>query len=102
MNKYSSATEHVTLATYSKHAKVEDDDVEKDANTSVAQDEDVDIEMEDEEIPKAKAKQRKPKKVVPVGRNGLKKRRVMKSLKKIDEKGYMGKTLTACGIICID
>ncbi|EMD40683.1 hypothetical protein CERSUDRAFT_91421 [Gelatoporia subvermispora B] len=38
---------------------------------------------------KAKPKKRKEKKVIPVGRNGLKKKRVMKSRTKIDDKGYM-------------
>jgi DNA polymerase delta subunit 3 len=33
---------------------------------------------------------RKPKKEVPVGRNGLKKRRVVKSRMTTDEKGYFG------------
>ena len=34
--------------------------------------------------------QRKPKKQVPVGSNGLKKRRVVKSRMKTDDKGYFG------------
>ena len=34
--------------------------------------------------------QRKPKKEVPVGRNGLKKRKVVKSRMTTDEKGYFG------------
>lgn len=33
---------------------------------------------------------RKPKKVVPVGKNGLKKKRIVKSKTRFDEKGYMG------------
>ncbi|KAJ7132380.1 DNA polymerase subunit Cdc27 [Mycena epipterygia] len=32
---------------------------------------------------------RKPKKVVPVGKNGLKKKRIVKSKMRIDDKGYM-------------
>jgi hypothetical protein len=35
-------------------------------------------------------RKRKTKKVIPVGRNGLKKRRVEKSRTSFDEKGYMG------------
>jgi hypothetical protein len=35
-------------------------------------------------------RKRKAKKVIPVGRNGLKKRRVEKSRTSFDEKGYMG------------
>ncbi|KAI0650679.1 DNA polymerase subunit Cdc27 [Trametes meyenii] len=47
-------------------------------------------EPEDEEdTPKPKPRKRKEKKVVPVGRNGLKKRRVMKSRMSVDAKGYM-------------
>ncbi|KAH9063981.1 DNA polymerase subunit Cdc27 [Lactarius vividus] len=57
-----------------------------------------DVDMEDREsvpapepepapVPSRKP-QRKPKKQVPVGRNGLKKRRVVKSRMKTDDKGY--------------
>ncbi|OCH94050.1 hypothetical protein OBBRIDRAFT_789574 [Obba rivulosa] len=47
--------------------------------------------VQDSEPERAKlnSKKRKEKKVVPVGRNGLKKKRVMKTRTKIDEKGYM-------------
>ncbi|KAG2341908.1 hypothetical protein BDR05DRAFT_964981 [Suillus weaverae] len=44
---------------------------------------------EEEEHVKPQAKKRKSKKVVPVGRNGLKKRRVLKSRTTTDAKGYM-------------
>jgi DNA polymerase delta subunit 3 len=54
------------------------------------EDVDGDVEMEDEEVPKPKPRQRKPKKTVPVGRNGLKKKRVIRSRTAADEKGYMG------------
>lgn len=47
-----------------------------------------DEEMED--IPKPKPRKKKEKKVIPVGRNGLKKKRVMKSRMTMDAKGYMG------------
>ncbi|KAH8832728.1 hypothetical protein DL96DRAFT_1704781 [Flagelloscypha sp. PMI_526] len=50
--------------------------------------EDGDIEMEDDSDPAPVKKARKPKKVVPVGRNGLKKRRVIKKRKTVNEKGY--------------
>jgi len=40
--------------------------------------------------PPARKPQRKPKKQVPVGRNGLKKKRVVKSRMKTDDKGYFG------------
>jgi DNA polymerase delta subunit 3 len=51
-------------------------------------------EEEEEEDVKPQAKKRKPKKVVPVGHNGLKKRRVLKSRTTTDAKGYM-RTFTA-------
>jgi DNA polymerase delta subunit 3 len=46
-------------------------------------------EEEEEEDFKPQAKKKKPKKVAPIGRNGLKKRRVMKSRTTTDTKGYM-------------
>lgn len=42
----------------------------------------------------ARKAQRKPKKEVPVGRNGLKKKRVVKSRMTTDDKGYFGAWLT--------
>ncbi|KAJ7066722.1 DNA polymerase subunit Cdc27 [Mycena amicta] len=52
---------------------------------------DEDIEMSDVEPKRVAAakQQRKPKKVVPVGKNGLKKKRVVKSKSRMDDKGYM-------------
>lgn len=47
-------------------------------------------EPEPEPKPKPTRKTRKPKKEVPVGRNGLKKRRVVKSRMTTDAKGYIG------------
>lgn len=50
-----------------------------------------DVDMEDDtDFVKPQPKKRKPKKVIPVGRNGLKKKRVEKSRMK-EENGYMGK-----------
>ncbi|KAF9269167.1 hypothetical protein L218DRAFT_423934 [Marasmius fiardii PR-910] len=43
----------------------------------------------DDDIAPLPKKTRKPKKVIPVGRNGLKKKRVMKSRMSTDTKGYM-------------
>jgi DNA polymerase delta subunit 3 len=40
--------------------------------------------------PVVKPKKKRVKKVIPVGSNGLKKKRVMKSRTKVDDKGYMG------------
>jgi DNA polymerase delta subunit 3 len=45
--------------------------------------------------PTRKKTQRKPKKEVPVGRNGLKKRRLVKSRMTTDEKGYFGARLAS-------
>jgi hypothetical protein len=63
-----------------------------------------DVEMEDREPepepepepkskPARKRQQRKPKKEEPVGRNGLKKKRVVKSRMTTDAKGYFGALL---------
>ncbi|KAI0303654.1 hypothetical protein B0F90DRAFT_1308269 [Multifurca ochricompacta] len=56
-----------------------------------------DMEVEDREpepetapVPTTRKPPRKPKKVIPVGRNGLKKRRVVRSRMTTDEKGYLG------------
>jgi DNA polymerase delta subunit 3 len=57
------------------------EDIEEDVEM-VAADEDLKI--------KPPPRKRKPKKIIPVGRNGLKKRRVEKSRTSFDEKGYMG------------
>jgi hypothetical protein len=40
--------------------------------------------------PVVKPKKKRVKKVIPIGSNGLKKKRVMKSRTKFDDKGYMG------------
>ncbi|KAJ7777215.1 DNA polymerase subunit Cdc27-domain-containing protein [Mycena metata] len=73
-------------------------DIDDDAVTRVSRDaresepddpmEAVDAEMSDGESKPAPVK-RKPKKVIPVGKNGLKKKRIVKSKTRIDEKGYM-------------
>lgn len=49
-------------------------------------------EDEDDDIPVVPKQPRKKrvKKVVPVGSNGLKKRRVVKTRMETDERGYMG------------
>ena len=55
-------------------------------------------EPEPARVPARKKTQRKPKKEVPVGRNGLKKRRVVKSRMTTDEKGYFGASASVnCG-----
>ena len=50
------------------------------------------IDVSDDE-PEKKPRKRKAKKAWPKGRNGLKKRRIMKSRMTMDEKGYMGACL---------
>lgn len=55
--------------------------------------EEEEVEEEEEIIPKLQPKKRKPKKVWPVGRNGIKKRRVEKARMTQDAKGYMGALL---------
>ncbi|KAG6886239.1 hypothetical protein C0993_010801 [Termitomyces sp. T159_Od127] len=66
-------------------ADKEEDDTDEEEKPAA----DEDVDMEDITVPKAKPKKRAPKKVIPVGRNGLKKRRVVKSRSRVDEKGYM-------------
>ena len=54
-------------------------------------------ESESEPAPASTRKpQRKPKKQVPVGSNGLKKKRVVKSRMKTDDKGYFGARRFSC------
>ncbi|KAI0279539.1 DNA polymerase subunit Cdc27 [Russula brevipes] len=50
----------------------------------------------------ARKRQRKPKKEVPVGRNGLKKRRVVKPRMTTDDKGYLGASSSSsrCRFLC--
>lgn len=49
-----------------------------------------DVKMDDSISPKPKPKKRREKKVIPVGSNGLKKKRTIKSRMTTDAKGYMG------------
>jgi DNA polymerase delta subunit 3 len=58
----------------------------------------VDAHMSDGDSKPAPVK-RKPKKVVPVGKNGLKKKRIVKSKMRIDEKGYMGMYFAIIGVL---
>lgn len=48
-----------------------------------------DVKMDDSISPKPKPKKRREKKVIPVGSNGLKKKRTIKSRMTTDAKGYM-------------
>ena len=83
-----------------KPSKVVDSDVDEDASmkdveeedeeTSPVRDEDEDEDEDDKPAPK-KRKPRKTKASIPVGKNGLKKKRVIKSRETTDKKGYVGK-----------
>ncbi|KAG1759461.1 DNA polymerase subunit Cdc27-domain-containing protein [Suillus occidentalis] len=74
---------------------IDDDQVVRASRLSSCRPDDVvddtgdEVEQTDREDVKPQAKKRKPKKVVPVGHNGLKKRRVLKSRTTTDAKGYM-------------
>ena len=50
---------------------------------------DMDVDYDVDDIPKPRRK-KKEKKVIPVGKNGLKKRRVVKTRTAMDDKGFMG------------
>ncbi|KAF5383558.1 hypothetical protein D9615_003538 [Tricholomella constricta] len=85
--------DQVDRVTRGASARIEDndnDEEEEGEEKSSAVDEDVD--MLDDPAPKPKPKKRREKKVIPVGRNGLKKKRVIKSRSAVDEKGYMALT----------
>ncbi|KDQ53171.1 hypothetical protein JAAARDRAFT_162049 [Jaapia argillacea MUCL 33604] len=76
---------------------IDDDQVEKVSRSTTKVEaipepnEDGDVDMEEEPVPapKPKPRKRKEKKEIPVGRNGLKKKRVVKSRTACDDKGYM-------------
>lgn len=57
--------------------------------SSAAEEDEEKEEEEEEEDYKPQVKRKRPKKVIPIGRNGLKKRRVMRSRTATDAKGYM-------------
>lgn len=69
----------------------DEDDIEM-ATDPEADEEEEEAKEEDSDdmISKPQPKKRKPKKVWPAGRNGIKKKRIVKAEMKIDEKGYMG------------
>jgi DNA polymerase delta subunit 3 len=58
-----------------------------------ASDQDEDVRMlSNVEIPTVPKIKRKPRKVIPIGRNNLPKKRVVKSRKTKNAKGYMGES----------
>ena len=53
-----------------------------------------DVDMADETAPEPKkARKKREKKTIPIGRNGLKKKKVTKTKKSMDDNGYMRKYL---------
>jgi len=76
----------------------EEEDSELEQEAPKGTDQDGDVKMSDTMKAKPKPRPRKKEgKVVPVGQNGLKKRRNMKSRMRVDEKGYMGMSLLVYG-----
>lgn len=77
------------LKSKSKSMVVESSDEEE--HTEPADGEDsMYVDDEPAEVKRKKPRKKAEKKVVPVGRNGLKKKRVVKSRMSTDAKGYMG------------
>ncbi|TFK39870.1 DNA polymerase subunit Cdc27 [Crucibulum laeve] len=77
-----------TSARVDKQEEVDEDEAEEKPEVQIPEDEDT--EMIDDAAPKAKSKpkKKKEKKVIPLGRNGLKKKRIVKSRSRLDAKGY--------------
>ena len=65
-----------------------------DTDVEMGEDREPEPEPEPEPVRAPTRKARKPKKEVPVGRNGLKNKRVVKSRMTTDEKGYFGASCT--------
>lgn len=93
-----------TIYHYSRSKYISTDQVEKvihetSTNVSTANDDDEMEQMDDVEMadgttsePK-KARKKREKKIIPIGRNGLRKKKVMKTKKTMDDHGYMRKYL---------
>ena len=63
---------------------------ESDADVIMRETQEEESGIEDVKPVIAKPRKKREKKVVPVGKNGLKKKRIMKSRTRTDDKGYMG------------
>ena len=63
-------------------------DYEPDTKADVSSDGDVEMADSDLDVKPKQVRKRKEKKVWPVGKNGLKKKRVMKSRTEFDARGY--------------
>ena len=95
----------VSLYQYSNSYCFLTDQVEKvihetSANASTANDDDDEKEQMDDvdmadgtTVEPKKVRKKREKKTIPVGRNGLKKKKVMKTKKTMDDNGYMRKYL---------
>jgi DNA polymerase delta subunit 3 len=72
--------------------KEEEEESEEEISVPQQEDKMKEDEEDEEEVAKPK-KQRAKKKAIPVGKNGLKKKRVVKSRQTTDAKGYTGRCL---------
>lgn len=66
-----------------------EDQSETDSLPTKTEQEDEDIDMADDSATRIRPKKRKAKAFIPVGKNGLKKRKVMKTKSRKDENGYI-------------
>ncbi|KAF8159528.1 DNA polymerase subunit Cdc27 [Crassisporium funariophilum] len=65
------------------------DDEEQETDVSVVCKNEEDVDMADESAVAPKIRKKREKKVVPIGSNGLKKKKVTKTRRALDENGYM-------------
>lgn len=82
---------HVTIDQVTRVSREAKEYLKEEEEEESEHDVDQDVEMADIPVLKAKPKKRREKKkVIPLGRNGLKKKRVIKSRQTFDAKGYTG------------
>lgn len=88
--------EKVSAATRANlHMKEKEEEEEEEEEREAAAEETIHDEPASEpESIKRKPRKKKEKKIIPVGKNGLKKKKILKSRTRIDDKGYMGKHLS--------
>jgi len=99
LNVFSDMVEKVTVAaptkplpkskSKSKSKVVESSDEEEKSEPGDGEDS-MYVDDEPAEVKPKRSRKKTEKKVVPVGKNGLKKKRVVKSKMSLDAKGYMG------------
>ena len=80
--------ERVSHAPSTAVSELEDQSETDSLPTKMVQ-EDEDIDMADDSVAQIRPKKRKAKATIPVGKNGLKKRKVMKTKSRKDENGYI-------------